>query len=84
MRKHDERDPVGRARLEALAVIGCSSIMSFASIEVIQFSCIDLYRGVRGEPPAVEFGPTLYGLLSAGCVYTALRGLPAGSLAVAL
>ena len=65
-RKYDVRFPVGRARLEALAVIGCSGIMSFASIEVVQFSCVDLYRGLRGTRPEMELGPALYGLLGAG------------------
>ena len=37
--------PVGRARLEALGVIGCACIMSMASLEVIQYSGIDLYNG---------------------------------------
>ena len=41
---------------------------SFASIEVVQFSCVDLYKGLRGTPPELEFGPTLYVLLSAGIV----------------
>ena len=37
--------PIGRGKLEALAVIACACIMSMASLEVAQFSAIDLYRG---------------------------------------
>ncbi len=37
--------PIGRGKLEALAVIGCACIMSIASLEVAQFSAIDLYHG---------------------------------------
>ena len=80
-RKHDARYPVGRARLEALAVIGCSSIMSFASIEVVQFSCVDLYKGVRGTPPEISLGPVLYGLLAAGVVVKLLLWLACRSSA---
>jgi hypothetical protein len=43
--------PVGRARLEALGVIGCACIMSVASLEVLQLSAEDLYGGfVHGTP----------------------------------
>lgn len=37
--------PVGRGKLEALAVIACACIMSIASLEVAQFSAMDLYAG---------------------------------------
>ena len=46
--------PVGRARLEALGVIGCAFIMSMASLEVIQYSASDLYAGfVKGNHKTV-------------------------------
>jgi divalent metal cation (Fe/Co/Zn/Cd) transporter len=38
IKRHDARYPVGRARLEALGVLGCATIMSMAAVEVIQFS----------------------------------------------
>lgn len=38
--------PIGRGRLEALAVICCACIMSMASLEVAQFAAIDLYNGI--------------------------------------
>ena len=34
MKKHDDRYPVGRARLEAFAVIGCASLMLMSSFEM--------------------------------------------------
>lgn len=38
--------PIGRARMEALAVIACACIMSIASIEVIQYATTDLVDGL--------------------------------------
>lgn len=46
--------PIGRGKLEALAVIGCACIMSIASLEVAQFAAIDLYAGfVKGAMAGV-------------------------------
>jgi hypothetical protein len=38
IKRHDARYPVGRARLEALGVLGCATLMSMAAVEVIQYS----------------------------------------------
>jgi divalent metal cation (Fe/Co/Zn/Cd) transporter len=49
--------PVGRARLEALGVIGCACIMSVASLEVVQLSAQELYAGfAHGKSPLVGAG----------------------------
>ena len=48
----------------------CAFIMSFASIEVIQFSLVDIFSGVNGDLPHLEVGPTLYIIL---CIGTALK-----------
>lgn len=45
MKRYNPRFPIGRGKLEALAVICCASIMSVASLEVVQFSAVDLYNG---------------------------------------
>lgn len=45
MKRYNPRFPIGRGKLEALAVICCASIMSVASLEVVQFSALDLYNG---------------------------------------
>lgn len=66
MKRHDERYPVGRARLEALGVLGCACFMSMAAVEVVQFSAVDLYNGMRGDKPHLELGPTMYTVLSVG------------------
>lgn len=39
---------MGRSRLEPLSVIACACIMSAASLEVVQFSAMDLYEGLQG------------------------------------
>jgi len=75
MKRHDERYPVGRSRLEALAVLGCSSIMSMASIEVIQFSAIDVADGTRGDKPAIEFDVTSIVVLGVGTLLKLLLWL---------
>eukprot|EP00611_Tribonema_gayanum_P023730 TRINITY_DN505_c0_g1_i4.p1 TRINITY_DN505_c0_g1~~TRINITY_DN505_c0_g1_i4.p1 ORF type:complete len:381 (-),score=89.65 TRINITY_DN505_c0_g1_i4:315-1457(-) len=59
--------PVGRNRLEALGVIGCSCIMSVASLEVLQYAVADLYRGFKlGELPGIEVNFALYLILGGG------------------
>lgn len=40
--------------------------MSFASIEVIQFSLVDIIGGLRGNLPPLEVGNTLYVILIVG------------------
>lgn len=47
--KHSPDYPVGRSRLEALSVFACAFIMTMASVEVIQFSVIDIVAGVEGK-----------------------------------
>ena len=44
----------------------CAFIMSFASIEVIQFSLVDIVSGLNGQLPALEVGITLYVILIVG------------------
>ena len=44
----------------------CAFIMSFASIEVIQFSLVDIVGGLSGKLPALEVGITLYIILIVG------------------
>jgi cation diffusion facilitator family transporter len=69
MNRYDQQYPVGRARLEALSVLACAFIMSFASVEVIQASCDDLYQGVaHNNPPDLEATGTVYGTIVAGIV----------------
>jgi divalent metal cation (Fe/Co/Zn/Cd) transporter len=68
MNKHSPEYPVGRSRLEALSVIACAFIMSMASIEVIQFSCYDLYDGFNGDKPELNVDFNLYTILGVGIV----------------
>jgi len=56
--------------------------MSFASIEVVQFSCVDLYKGIRGSKPSLDFPPLLYGLLIAGIVLKLLLWIVCRTAAV--
>lgn len=64
--RHNPDYPVGRSRLEALSVLGCSAIMIMASIEVIQFSAVDLNSGLNGEIPELLIDKYFYGLIGAG------------------
>jgi divalent metal cation (Fe/Co/Zn/Cd) transporter len=66
MNRHSPYYPVGRSRLEALSVLACASIMSFASIEVIQFSVNDIMNGINGDLPQLEVGLILYAILFVG------------------
>lgn len=45
MARYHPAFPIGRGKLEALAVIACACIMSVASLEVAQYSAMDLYNG---------------------------------------
>ena len=66
IRIHSPDYPVGRSRLEALSVLACAGIMSMASVEVIQYSCIDLYSGFTGNIPELEVGEDMYIILGLG------------------
>lgn len=53
MARYHPAFPIGRGKLEALAVIACACIMSIASLEVAQYAAVDLYNGiVKGGPQA--------------------------------
>lgn len=58
MARYDPRFPIGRGKLEALAVMGCACIMSIASLEVVQFSAWDLYAGFAKGESSCCFGQT--------------------------
>ena len=63
---HDTRYPVGRARLEAFAVLACGTIMIMASVEVTQFSIMDLWRGTHGERPRLTVDALMFTILGVG------------------
>ena len=64
--KHSPDYPVGRSRLEALSVLACASIMIMASIEVIQFSIVDIVGGINGNFPDLLVDKYLYIILGTG------------------
>lgn len=64
--EHSPDYPVGRSRLEALSVIACAFIMSMASVEVIQYSIIDIYGGLHGHIPKLNVDVVLYVILGLG------------------
>ena len=66
IRRHDPDYPVGRSRLEALSVLASAGIMTMASIEVIQFACIDLIEGLEGRIPILDIAAEMYIVLSIG------------------
>ena len=95
MKQKSDSYPIGRARLEALGVIGCACIMSMASLEVghaaaimaqhcaifyiqaskiihsdmqvIQYSCMDLWDGfVSKSPTLIQAGLPMYLILGTG------------------
>lgn len=72
MSEHNDKYPVGRSRLEALAVLACSGIMFVTSIEVIQFAAEDLVQGFSGNKPTLNIGFIDYLVLS---VAVAIKGL---------
>eukprot|EP01034_Spumella_vulgaris_P043837 gene43837-54472_t len=61
--RHSPDYPVGRSRLEALSVIACAFIMSMASVEVIQFSVVDLVSGFNGKLPYLNVELDMYYLI---------------------
>ena len=71
MQKHSPYYPVGRSRLEALSVITCAFIMTMASIEVIQFSAVDIYDGIIGDIPQLDVGVSMYAILGL-CIFLKL------------
>jgi hypothetical protein len=83
IKRRDARYPVGRARLEALGVLGCAVVMSFAAVEVCQFSVADIYRGaVYGTLPDIHIGPSMYtallcGIAAKGLLYMQCRAAQA-------
>ena len=64
--KHNPDYPIGRSRLEALSVLACASIMIFVSIEVIQFSAVDLNDGIHGSIPEINVDKIVYILSGIG------------------
>ena len=70
--KYSADYPVGRSRLEALSVLTCAFIMTFASIEVIQFSIIDINNGINGNIPQLDMSYLSYSIMAGG---TILKGL---------
>lgn len=65
---HSKDYPVGRSKLEALSVLACSAIMAITSVEVIQFSCVDLINGFGGNVPYLEVNWIMYLSLGVGIV----------------
>ncbi|KAL4449002.1 hypothetical protein ABPG77_007719 [Micractinium sp. CCAP 211/92] len=69
MARYSPAFPIGRGKLEALAVIACACIMSVASLEVAQFAAVDLYDGIaKGERPVLDLGPLMFGIIAGGSV----------------
>jgi divalent metal cation (Fe/Co/Zn/Cd) transporter len=68
MGKHNPNYPVGRSRLEALSVLAAASIMTITSVEVIQYSSIDISDGIHGDIPQVESSVTVIVILSL-CIF---------------
>lgn len=63
---HDTKYPIGRSKLEALAVLGCSGIMFVTSVEVIRFAIEDLVAGFTGDVPKLDVGIILWTTMSVG------------------
>ncbi|KAK9807039.1 hypothetical protein WJX72_011532 [[Myrmecia] bisecta] len=71
IKKVDPQFPIGRTRLEAVAVVSCAIIMSLSTIQVIQSAAWDLYAGLReGKLPDLDMGLLEYTILG---VATALK-----------
>jgi cation diffusion facilitator family transporter len=72
-RRHDERFPVGQARLETLGVLACAVIMGIASAQVIIESSSTLYDGlVLGELPVIDASLVMYLVLGSATVLKAV------------
>mmetsp|Transcript_25344 Transcript_25344/g.37371 ORF Transcript_25344/g.37371 Transcript_25344/m.37371 type:complete len:370 (+) Transcript_25344:105-1214(+) len=64
---HHSNYPIGRSRLEALGVLCCAAVMIMASIEVVQFSFMELIDGVfRGAIPELHYGVIMFAILGVG------------------
>ncbi|KAL0026354.1 hypothetical protein WJX79_002339 [Trebouxia sp. C0005] len=83
--KVDPRYPVGKTRLQTVAVIACAVIMSFATLAVIQESGKSLYTGIAtGIPPDLDMTWLLYIILG---VAAGLKGWwidPVGGILISL
>ena len=66
IKRHDPDYPVGKSRLEALSVLASAGIMTMASIEVIQFACLDLMNGFEGRIPRLDVDGGMYAILAVG------------------
>lgn len=51
---------IGRSGLEALSVLVCACIMTFISIEIIQFSMVDILNGINGDLSPLKLDLLLY------------------------
>jgi divalent metal cation (Fe/Co/Zn/Cd) transporter len=72
--KHHPDYPIGRSRLEAISVLATASIMSMASVEIIQYSCIEdviMFSFLRGIIPG-SYDPAS----SSGCWSITNKDLP--------
>mmetsp|Transcript_23869 Transcript_23869/g.66204 ORF Transcript_23869/g.66204 Transcript_23869/m.66204 type:complete len:459 (+) Transcript_23869:141-1517(+) len=66
MRKEDANFPIGKTRLETLAVIACGIIMGLASYEVLASAVMQLFNGfVHSVFPDLKFGWLMYVVLGA-------------------
>lgn len=62
-----ESYPIGRSKLEALSVLACSAIMTVCSIEIIQYSSIDLIDGIfKDVYPSLDVTAVGLSLLAMG------------------
>ena len=52
--RHSPNYPIGRSRLETLAVIGCCFAMEMAAFEIIQYAAFAFYDGLSGKLPIVH------------------------------
>jgi divalent metal cation (Fe/Co/Zn/Cd) transporter len=64
--KHHPDYPIGRSRLEAISVLATASIMSMASVEIIQYSVSDIYAGFTGNIPQIHTDAVMYSILGIG------------------
>ena len=72
-RRHDERFPVGQARLETLGVLACAVIMGVASTQVIVESSSTLYDGlVLNELPVIDASLIMFLVLGSATVLKAI------------
>ena len=67
--------------MEALSVLACGVIMSFASVEVVQYSCVDLFNGLHYHfhSDHLPFSPLLINLSQVLCMMTSLHSIRPGT-----